>query len=307
MWRSHRLGVTRQSAGKGWSGMLTAECRVADTWSSGRQFAAARRLSLAFDHPSMVRRLSVSSLLVSLFAIVAFAGRSGAQAASPAGNVRREFESRAELEAQAAAAESQHRVGEAWLLRQRLQKGDFQDGDRIIIQVQGNVLAGKSPVELPETLTVRAGKLLELPRMADLPLEGVLRSELQQRLTDHLSQYVREPSVRATPLIRIAVLGYVGRPGYIYTAADEPLSDVLMKAGGPGADADIAQVVIRRGGDVIWNSQDTHTALADGLSLDRLHLRAGDEIYVPTRRHIPWLTVASLAVSAVSLLFVLRR
>lgn len=307
MWRSHRLGLPRHTGGKAWSGMLTAECHAADTWSFGRRFAVAPRLSLAFGNSSMLRRFSVSSLFVGLFAIVAFASRSAAQGASPASSARREFESRAELEAQAASAESQHRAGEAWLLRQRLQKGDFQDGDRIIIQVQGNVLAGKSPVELPETLTVRAGKLLELPRMADLPLEGVLRSELQQRLIDHLSQYVREPSVRATPLIRIAVLGYVGRPGYIYTAADEPLSDVLMKAGGPGADADIAHVVVRRGGDVIWNPQDTHTALADGLSLDRLHLRAGDEIYVPTQRHIPWLTIASFAVSAVSILYVLRR
>jgi hypothetical protein len=255
----------------------------------------------------MAHRFNIWLCPVSLVAVVASAALCSAQAVSPAGSARREFESRAELEAQAAAAEAQHRSGEAWLLRQRLQKGDFQDGDRIIIQVQGNVLAGKSPVELPDTLTVRAGKLLELPRMSDLPLEGVLRSELQQRLVDHLSQYIREPSVRAAPLIRIAVLGFVQRPGYIYTAADQPLSDVLMAAGGPSSDADIAHVVIRRGTDVIWNAQDTHTALADGLSLDRLHLRAGDEIFVPTRRHIPWLTIASFAVSAVSLLYVLRR
>lgn len=257
--------------------------------------------------PFMVRGISLWLSPASLCVLAASASICGAQAVSPAGGARPEFETRAELQAQAAAAESQHRAGEAWLLQQRLEKGDFQDGDRIIVQIQGNVLAGKSPVEVPETLTVRAGKLLELPRMADLPLEGVLRSELQQRLTDHLSQYIKEPSVRATPLVRIAVLGYVARPGYIYTAADQPLSDVLMKAGGPGPDADMARVVIRRGTDVIWNSQDTHTALADGLSLDRLHLRAGDEIYIPQQHHTPWLTIASLTISTISVLYVFLR
>src|SRR5215831_5105971 len=68
----------------------------------------------------------------------------GAQDASaPAPSPRREFESRAEIEAQAKAAESQHRPNEAWLLRQRLQKGDFQDGDRIVIELHGNALAPK--------------------------------------------------------------------------------------------------------------------------------------------------------------------
>ena len=255
----------------------------------------------------MHRGISASRSAVSLLVLVAYAGVCAAQSVSPAGGARAEFVTRSELQTQAVAAENQHRAGEAWLLRQRLEKGDFQDGDRIIVQIQGNVLAGKSPVEIPETLTVRAGKLLELPRMSDLPLEGVLRSELQQRLIDHLSQYIREPSVRATPLVRVAVLGYVARPGYIYTSADQPLSDVLMKAGGPGPDADIAHVVIRRGSDVIWNAQDTHTALADGLSLDRLHLRAGDEIYVPQQRHIPWWSIAGLGLSLLSLAYAVRH
>lgn len=251
----------------------------------------------------MFRGLSAWLSPVTLSVLVTSAGICTAQSVSPAGNARREFESRAELETQAAAAESQHRTGEAWLLRQRLEKGDFQDGDRIVVQIQGNALAGKTVVELPETLTVRAGKLLELPRMADLPLTGVLRSELQQRLTDHLSQYIKEPSVRATPLVRIAVLGYVARPGYIYSPADQPLSDLLMKAGGPGPDADMSRVVIRRDNEVIWNSQDTHAALADGLSLDRLHLHAGDEMFVPEHRHISWWTIGSFTISAATLLY----
>ncbi len=106
---------------------------------------------------------------------------------APAGQAlpaRREFESRAEIEAQAKAAEAQHRPNEAWLLRQRLEKGDFQDGDRIIVVLHGNALMPKDFTGISDTLfTVRAGRRLEFPRMADLPLDGVLRSELNDKLT----------------------------------------------------------------------------------------------------------------------------
>ena len=137
-----------------------------------------------------------------------FAGRSecGAQEARP-NPPRQAFESRTELEAQAKAAETQHRTSEAFLLRQRLEKGDFQDGDRIIIQLQGNSLMPNGFAGVPDTLTVRAGKRVELPKMADMPLEGVLRSELNDRLTQHFAEYLKEPTVRSTPLVRVAILG----------------------------------------------------------------------------------------------------
>ena len=220
---------------------------------------------------------------------------------------RREFESRSEIESQAKAAEAQHRTGEAWLLRQRLEKGDFQDGDKILIVLQGNALMPKDFLAVPETNTVRAGRHLEFPRMADLSLDGVLRSELNDKLTDYFAHYIKEPSVRSTPLVRIAVLGTVGRPGFVYTQADAPLSDVIMQAGGPGGQANMAGTVIRRGGDVIWNDQDTRAALADGMSLDRLHLRAGDEIYVPAQRDISWFSVISFTVSTAALLITIFR
>ena len=232
-----------------------------------------------------------------------------AQDVSPAGtsaSPRREYESRSELEAQAKAAEGAHRTSEAWLLRQRLEKGDFQDGDKIALNVQASLMAGA--LNLPETVTVRAGRRIELARFGELSLDGVLRSELTDKVRDHLALYMQNPLVRTTPLVRVGVLGFVGRPGFFYSPADRPLSDVLMLAGGPGQDANITGVTVRRGDDVIWNAQDTHTALADGMSLDRMHLRAGDEIYVPQKRHIQWLGVASFALSAMgALLYLFSR
>src|SRR3954471_4405158 len=58
------------------------------------------------------------------------------QAASPEG--QRDLETRAQLEAEARVAEQQNRTGEAWLLRTRLQRGDFQEGDRIVVTLLGS-------------------------------------------------------------------------------------------------------------------------------------------------------------------------
>ena len=243
---------------------------------------------------------SRTTVLSALFA--AFVGVS-ANAQTRVTQQSKDLETRAMLEQQAKDAEENHRTGEAFLLRNRLERGDFQDGDRIIVQLLGSV-------PLNDTITVRAGKMLPLPRMDDLPLDGVLRSELNEKLSSHLAKYLRDSTARATPLLRVAVLGQVGRPGFYYTPADVLLSDVLMQAGGPGGNAKLDEMTIRRSGETIWNAQDTRTAVTDGLSLDRLHLRAGDEIYVPAERRFSWLTalrMVTVAASLVTTIIVLSR
>lgn len=206
----------------------------------------------------------------------------------------RESEARESLEARARLAEQENRPAEAFLLRSRLQRGDFQEGDRIVVTLLGSMTFN-------DTITVRAGKLLPLPRMDDVQLEGVLRSELTATLTNHLSKFLRDASVRATPLLRVAVLGQVQQPGFYYVGADVLLSDVLMKAGGPSANADLARTEIRRAGETIWDRASTSAAVSDGLSLDRLHLRAGDEIHVGEVRRRNWSQVLQVGATVLGL------
>lgn len=208
----------------------------------------------------------------------------------------RQSDSRAQLEAQARAAEGAGRTQEAWILRTRLQRGDFQEGDRILITFLGISSAR-------DTFVVRAGKVLQFPGMDDLSLETVLRSELTARLSTHLAKYLRDPSVRATPLVRIGVLGRVARPNYYYTAADIVLPDIFTLAGGLAPDADLNRTVIRRGTQVIWAEADTRRALSDGLSLDRLSLRANDEIEVlEKKKGVSWQTVVTAASGALAVI-----
>lgn len=237
--------------------------------------------------------------LIAFLASSAVAEPSIAQSSSSTQS-RYDFETRAQLEAQVKVADAKANKSEAYLIRYRLEHGDFQEGDKIAVFVQGT--AG-----LNDTLIVKAGKRLELPQMADLPLDGVLRSELLPRLTAHIGKYLRDPVVRATPLVRVGILGQVGRPGFYYVSANIPLSDVLMVAGGPGGEADLDKVTLRRGSDVIVDESNTRVALTEGISLDMLHMRAGDEIEVGKQRHINWQVILPTVTGVLGLVLALSQ
>lgn len=208
----------------------------------------------------------------------------------------RQYETREQLENQIRLAESQKRTSDVWLLRSRLERGDFQEGDRIVLVLDGSAMQPSM-----DTLQVRTGKTIQFPQMGELSLNGVLRSELTDKVRQHLARYLTTPIVRATPLLSIAVVGSVMAPGFHYAPADVVLRDVIMRAGGPVGDADLSKIVIRRGGEIIWHEKDVRVALTDGLSLDGLHLRAGDEIFIPKRRNFQMTTLVALMSSGLAL------
>jgi protein involved in polysaccharide export with SLBB domain len=75
----------------------------------------------------------------------------------------------------------------------------------------------------------------------------------------------------------------VGSPGFYLVPADRLMTDVLTLAGGPGANADLADVRVERGPDRIWEGEALRTAIIQGRTLDHLNIQAGDRIFVPTR------------------------
>lgn len=211
------------------------------------------------------------------------------------------FETRVELEARAKSADTTKHSGEAYLARYRLEHGDFRDGDRIVIRV----LRGSAGFS--DTLVVRTGKKLTLPQMGDVSLEGVLRSELEETLRTHMAKFIRDPLVDANQLVRIGILGHVGRPGFYYAPADIPLTDVLMAAGGPTPIADLGRVTILRDGEVIVDRRNTRNALNGGLSMDWLHMQAGDEISVGKQRQTNWPMIISMTSGLVGLVMYFVR
>lgn len=165
---------------------------------------------------------------------------------------------------------------DANLIRERLQDGDMRIGDRVLLAVEGHET-------LSDTFNVVGGRAIILPQIGRVPLEGVLRSELQDHLKQHIGRFVREPVIQVRALVRLQIMGEVVRPGFYPVPSDLLLTDVLMLAGGPTSTARIENTEIRRGDETIWERDALRQAVIDGRTLDQLSVRAGDAIYIPER------------------------
>lgn len=210
---------------------------------------------------------------------------------------------RAELEAKQATLPADSPEGR--LIEARLRDGDFQVGDRILLRVVEDT-------SLTDTFPVRAGRMLELPLMPEIPLAGVLRSELQPYLTQKIGQYVRNPTVEATPLLRVAILGGVGAPGYYNLPADFLLSDALMFAGGPAGKMRLDKSKVERLGVEIYDANAVEMAINQGVTLDRMNLTGGDVVEIgqdtigrteSVLRTLTLLLAIPLSIAAVASLF----
>lgn len=188
---------------------------------------------------------------------------------------------------------------EAALIAERLQEGDFTVGDRISLIVEGEQ-------QLTDTFPVLPGRKLVLPAIGEIPLAGVLRSELPNYLRQQIGRFVVNPTVHARSLVRVYVSGSVGKPGFYVVPSESLLSDALMAAGGPGQRSNMRQLTISRGSRVIWAGDRLQEALREGRTLDQLSLRAGDQIDLPEKRSSnAFLQVLQYAVPLISLVTVL--
>jgi hypothetical protein len=181
-------------------------------------------------------------------------------------------------------------------IRARLEDGDFQVGDRIVVSLENQ------GIEYSDTLLVEQGRIVRVPDLGEVELEGVLRSELGERLQEFFEQYVREPRLFSRSLVRFQLAGSVATPGFFTMPSETPLPDAIMLAGGPVGDVDLNAITIERRGRRILSGDAVREALAEGRTLDELGLQGGDQIMVP--RRFP-LGAAESAVRTVGMLLAL--
>jgi len=87
---------------------------------------------------------------------------------------------------------------ETTYIRRRLEEGDFHAGDRLLVVVemaQGSAAAAAgrtSEQQLSDTFTVGSSQEVTLPVVGVVSLRGVLRTELEPRLTAEIARYIRE-------------------------------------------------------------------------------------------------------------------
>lgn len=161
-------------------------------------------------------------------------------------------------------------------IARRLSDGDFITGDRIVLHVQGEPT-------LNDTLIVRAEQVLPMTGLPDMPLHGVLRSELRERVRTHLKQFLRDPQFSVTPLIRVAVVGEVSRPGFYALSPDSRITDAIMLAGGPTPNGDLSRLKLSRAGHALASEEQMRDIVARGLSLDVAGVTPGDALVVGQR------------------------
>jgi protein involved in polysaccharide export with SLBB domain len=166
---------------------------------------------------------------------------------------------------------------EAAVIKDRLVEGDLRSGDEIkvdILQEPG----------LTAIYTVTPARTIVLPGNFEIPLRGVLRSEIQAYLTTQLKKYVSEPSVTATASVRVSIFGGVGHPGFYNVPANMLLSAVLqVTGGGPANNFEPKKSRIIRDNKVIIEGREFNDALYRGLTLDQLNVQAGDVIDVAVK------------------------
>lgn len=183
-------------------------------------------------------------------------------------------------------------VQQAERIRARLRDGDFRTGDAILLHVEGEDA-------LSDTLVVSPGRVLRVSGIGAIPLTGVLRSELESHLTATLARYLKDPVIRTSLLIRLAVSGEVQAPGFYVMPRDALLSEALMTAGGPTREAAVEEVSIERGDERLWDADDVRTGIAEGRTLAHFDLRSGDRLVVPPHSSMTGLELLRILLLAI--------
>ena len=229
--------------------------------------------------------MRVRSLIIIIAAVVLAAPVGGqAQTAVSADRGRahatreelQELLARHELAAKSGAYSAQLRARaryEGTLIKQRLEQGDFQVGDRIAIAVDAEPT-------LSDTVIVAPDLSVQLSTGERISLKNVLRSEVQPRIAEAVGRVVKNPVVHTESFMRIGITGAVGSQGYFVVKSEALLSDVLMTSGGISQAADLSKIRVERDRKTIWEGEPLQQALAEGRTLDQLSLRAGDMLVV---------------------------
>jgi polysaccharide biosynthesis/export protein len=142
--------------------------------------------------------------------------------------------------------------------------------------------------ELERSVTVDGSGNITFPPIGDLKAGGQTPGQLGTRLADRLSSYLRQTATVTVTVTQfmsqsVFVSGAVATPGRYGFEVVPGLLDVLNRAGGATAAADLSRVqVIRREGDLQRPLLvDLARALREGTSAGLPALRRGDTIVVP--------------------------
>jgi protein involved in polysaccharide export with SLBB domain len=145
-----------------------------------------------------------------------------------------------------------------------------------------------------------------LPVLGKVKVDAMSEMELTTYLNSAYQTYLKYPTVKVQPLMRISLLGGFHRPGFFYVNPTISLWGAIALAGGPIREDGIKKINWERRGSVI--NKNLLPAIEAGRSLKTLGVQSGDQLWIT---HIPnrdgWelfttnvLPIISVSVSALS-------
>ncbi len=117
--------------------------------------------------------------------------------------------------------------------------------------------------------------VVALPRLGELQISDWPADSIRPRLTRGFGEYLRNPIVEVTLLRRIAIYGFVIKPGLYPVDPTMTVQEALALAGGAVTDGQKDRV------QVIRDNKRIDTSLGMGTPLTQLRLQSGDQLYVP--------------------------
>lgn len=184
-------------------------------------------------------------------------------------------------------------------IKNRLEAGDFKTGDLLVVTVN---VEEKPSVD---TATVRDNGMISISRVPDVSVAGVLRSEVQEKVKNHVATYFKRPEVRVNFTTRITVVGAIGRSGTFSVAPDRPLSEIIIVAGGGAPNAKVDQLEVKRAGKVFISKDQSKKLLFQGKTVAEVGIQNGDEVVIPGKRQFTWQGITQTVFLISSLTFAL--
>ncbi len=151
----------------------------------------------------------------------------------------------------------------------------FKPGDALIVSV------------LPDTGFLNNVFLIDDQGRCDFPVIGFVKvtdytpRQLSEKLRQDFIDYLRYPSLKVRPLMRVTMLGGFNRPGLYYLEPRANLWDAVHRAGGMAREDGIKKMRWERGKEIV--SDDLVEHFESGKSLQAIGFQSGDQIWMTTR------------------------
>ncbi len=186
--------------------------------------------------------------------------------------------------------------------------GDFKPGDGVRVIAWQNPGAGSQNIDelnlSNDYLIDRTGQIF-MPLIGYVRAVGLTRDGLAQILSERYKKFTKGVSFVCKPLLRLAVMGSVARPGSYLVKENATLWEVIDIAGGPVTGANLKKLYYTRGGRMV--AKNLLGQFEQAYNIQEIGIQSGDQLVLPPHKKISLRTVIQVVSLGSSLLLLYLR